>query len=100
MAGVGRPKGQKKTGGRKKGTPNKISSDTRTWLNNLINNNKEQIEKDLQSLEPCDRLRMFEKFLQYTTPKISNVKQSISFDNLTDEQLNEIINEIIKNIEQ
>ncbi len=95
---VGRPKGQKKTGGRQKGTPNKATSSVRSWLNNLIDNNREQIEKDLQELEPKERLQMLEKFLQYTTPKMSNVQQSIDFNTFTEDQLNEVINEITKDL--
>ncbi len=95
---VGRPKGTKKTGGRQKGTPNKATSSVRSWLNNLIDNNREQIEKDLQELEPKERLQMLEKFLQYTTPKMSNVQQSIDFNTFTEDQLNEVINEITKDL--
>ncbi len=95
---VGRPKGTKKTGGRKKGTPNKTTSTVRSWLNNLIDSNREQIEKDLKELEPKERLQMLEKFLQYTTPKMSNVQQNIDFNNLSEENLDLIINELTKDL--
>ncbi len=91
---MARPKGTAKTGGRKKGTPNKTTESTRKWLNNLIDNNREQIENDLQALEPKERLIILEKFMQYTTPKMSNVQQNINFDNLTENQLDDIIKAI------
>lgn len=64
-------KGQK-TGGRAKGTPNKTTSAVRDWLISLINNSRSQIEKDLKSLEPKDRLLMIEKLLPYVMPKCIN----------------------------
>ncbi len=96
---VGRPKGQRKTGGRQKGTPNKTTQSVRSWLSGLIDENREQIAKDLQGLEPKDRLQMLEKFMQYTTPKMSNVQQSIDLNVLSDDQLNTIIEEITKDVE-
>ncbi len=96
---VGRPKGQRKTGGRQKGTPNRMTSSIRSWLSELIDDHREQVAKDLQDLEPKDRLQMLEKFMQYTTPKMSNVQQSIDLNILSDDQLNTIIEEITKDVE-
>ncbi len=95
---VGRPKGQKKTGGRQKGTSSKTTANVRTWLNKLIDDNRQQIENDLKELEPKDRLQMLERFLQYTTPKMSNVKQEIDFNNLSEDNLDLIIDEITKDL--
>jgi len=55
--------------GRPKGTPNKVTTELREWISNLIDSNKEQIEKDLMSIEPDKRLAMLEKFMQYVIPK-------------------------------
>ncbi len=96
---MGRQKGTKKTGGRQKGTPNKVTKDLRGWVSDLIDSNREQIEKDLQELEPKERIQVFEKFLQYTLPKKQSVKTEIDFNTMTDEQLNDIINQITENIE-
>jgi len=66
-------KGQPKTGGRAKGTPNKTTSTVREWLAGLLDKNRQQIEKDLKILDPKDRLLVLEKFMQYTTPKMQAV---------------------------
>lgn len=66
---MGKPIGLPKTGGRQAGTPNKTTSTVRNWIVELINNNREQIEQDLQQLEPKDRLLMFERLLPYILPK-------------------------------
>lgn len=87
-----------KTGGRKKGTPNKATSTMRTWLNGLIESNRHQIEDDIKALEPKDRLMILERFMQYTTPKMQSVKADINLNNLTDEQLDTIISKITQDV--
>ena len=66
---MSRKKGTPKTGGRDKGTPNKITTDLKTWINDLLNNNREQFETDLKSLEPHQRVAIFEKMLSYVVSK-------------------------------
>lgn len=61
--------GRGRLGGRTAGTPNKITGTLKEWLNNLLDENREQIEKDLKLLSPKDRLIMLEKLLQYVIPK-------------------------------
>lgn len=67
------PKG--KTGnpnGRPKGVPNKTTSTVRSWLVQLINDNRELIERDFKKLEPDKRLLMLEKLLPYLMPKVES----------------------------
>ena len=62
--------------GRPKGTPNKITQDMRQWLSTVIDKNRRQIERDLEALEPKERLQMLEKLMQYVIPK----QQAVSAD--------------------
>ena len=97
---MAQPKG--KTGnpnGRPKGTPNKVTTEMRLWLSQLIDNNRKQIEKDLKLLEPKERLQVLEKFMGYTLPKLQSVEAKVELDKLSDEQLDTIINEITKGVE-
>jgi len=95
---MGRPKGTIKTGGRKKGTPNKVTGNVKDWLYQLVDKNRLQVEKDLKALEPKERLQILEKVLQYTTPKMQSIQTKIDFNQLSDEQLNAVINEITKEL--
>ena len=65
-----------KTGGRSLGTPNKQTKDMRERINDFLNNNWEQVEKDFKVLVPEKRVLIFEKLLSYTLPKMQSVQMS------------------------
>ena len=85
--------------GRPKGTPNKITQDMRQWLSTVIDKNRRQIERDLKALEPKERLQMLEKLMQYVIPKQQAVKAEVDLATLTDDQLNTIVNQLTKDID-
>lgn len=85
---------QKGQGGRKPGKPNKITQDLRQWINSFIEDNREQVQRDWLQLEPKDRLIMFERLLKYSLPTLQAVSTEINFEQLTDDQLDEIINRL------
>jgi len=63
--------------GRPKGVPNKATTDTRQWLQMLIDNNRSKIEKDLSEIDPAQRLAILEKLMQYCVPKLSSIDASV-----------------------
>ena len=76
----------KKTGGRKKGTPNKATAFTRTTFSALLDTyaNGGDLEKDFKALPPKDRIAMAEKLAQYCIPKMQAVAMDLhSTDNGT-----------------
>lgn len=91
--------GRGRMGGRQKGTPNKVTASVREWLAALIDKNRRQIEKDLKALEPKERLQVLERLMQYVVPKQQAMSAKVDFDKLTDEQLNEIVNELTGGVE-
>jgi len=91
-------KGHIKAGGRGKGTPNKLTGDLRSWINELLDSNRLQIIDDMKKLEPQQRVMIFERLLSYAVPKMASVEAKIDFNNFTDEQLDKIIVELSKNI--
>lgn len=60
--------GRGRMGGRAKGTPNKATADLREWVKKLVDDNREQIVKDLRDLTPRERLMFIEKLLRYAIP--------------------------------
>lgn len=91
---MSRPKGIPKTGGRTKGTPNRISGTLKEWISSVIDKNRMQFEADIGELEPKDRVLLIEKLMQYIVPKQAAQKVDIDFDTLSDEQLQNIINKL------
>ncbi|GAB6395406.1 MAG: hypothetical protein MdMp024_1718 [Bacteroidales bacterium] len=55
--------------GRPKGSPNKATADLRKWVKELLDGNREQFIRDMQELEPYQRLVVWEKLLAYVLPK-------------------------------
>jgi hypothetical protein len=82
--------------GKPKGASNKTTTDLREWINNFIDNNREQIQKDWKALEPKERIIMFEKLLKYSLPTLQATSLELNFEKMTDEQLDEIINRLIE----
>jgi len=69
----GRTKGITKSGGRQKGTPNRVTSDTKQWIKELVDGNRGVFEADLKIIEPDKRLSILEKMMAYIVPKLSSV---------------------------
>lgn len=78
--------------GRPKGTPNKTTAELRTRISDFLNENWQIIENDFRQIEPEKRISLFEKLLQYVMPRMQAVQNE--FEKLTDEQLDQIINEL------
>ena len=68
---VGRKKndGRGRLGGRAKGTPNKTTTDLKTWVAFILDGGREQFEQDLRNLEPPERVKVFTGLLNYVLPK-------------------------------
>lgn len=60
----------KKYGGRKKGTPNKLTKELRVALKNILHNEIELLPNHFNKLEPKDRLELLIKLLPYAVPKV------------------------------
>lgn len=83
---MGRKKGTEKTGGRKAGTPNKVTGTVKEWIASIIDGNRQQFEDDLGELEPGERVRVISNLLQYVTPKM----QSMSPEELLEAEYNKL----------
>ncbi|WP_276908981.1 hypothetical protein [Hallella colorans] len=90
--------GRGRIGGRSKGTPNKVTSTIKDWISQIIDDNREQVEKDLRKLSPKDRLQVFEKLMQYVIPKQQSVRADIDLSKLSETQIDLIVEELTKNI--
>ncbi len=65
-----------KTGGRDKGTPNKLTYELRKLLKNILAKEIENIPDLLKELEPKDRLELIIKLIPFILPKVEPVNLS------------------------
>jgi len=71
-------KGQPKTGGRKRGTPNKATQDLRAFVNEALEASQAQFLKDLEAMEARDRVTAFLKLLEFALPKLNRTQSEVS----------------------
>lgn len=64
---------KEKTGGRKAGTPNKTTIETRNFIQNVVNNELTFIEDLMLELTPKERVDVLIKLLPFIVPKTSEV---------------------------
>jgi hypothetical protein len=62
-----------KFGGRKKGTPNKLTTETKELLQNVINDEIQNLPDRLKELDAKERLNIITKLLPYVLPKQSEI---------------------------
>lgn len=74
---------RKKTGGRQKGTQNKVTTVTKEILSDMLGDYQESglMTADFLALEPKDRIQCAEKMMQYILPKMQST--SVDFNNKT-----------------
>lgn len=86
--------------GRPKGSKNKSTAEMRSWIRGLVDDNRQQLEKDLMRLEPKDRWQIIERLIQYCLPRLSTIDANVTFDQLTDETIEQIVTELLQSIKK
>ena len=80
-----------KTGGREKGTPNKITREARESLHAIIDGELEDLPERLDELDTRDRLDVLCKLLPYVLPKLRQTELSLN----RNEKINHVTIEVI-----
>jgi hypothetical protein len=70
-----------KTGGRTAGAVNKTTSEIREQFQNLITNNLDQLNEDLSSLEPLQRLKMIIELSKFVVPTLKATELTTGTEN-------------------
>ena len=85
---MARSKGIPKTGGRKKGTPNKTTAAVKGYITDVLqkymqpaakNSTQPNLQRDLEDMPPADRVRAMTQLACYVVPK----QQALSIDEQT-----------------
>ena len=86
--------------GRKPGTPNKATSKAKDWLLEFLDNDTEQATKDWQKLSERDRWQIRTRLYDYITPRMKQTDLKIDVDQMSDEEVERLVNEILSQAEQ
>jgi len=73
-----------KYGGRKAGTPNKLTKELRTALKNILHQEIELLPDHFNKLEPKDRLELLVKLLPFALPKVEPESYQIGEGGIAD----------------
>ena len=65
---------KQKTGGREKGTPNKVTTELRVRIADLIDVHFDTLIDDIAQLEPKERIAAMIKLFEYSLPKLQRVE--------------------------
>jgi len=87
-------KGNTLSKGRPKGTKNKNTAQIREFYANLITDHQEQFISDLKTLKPYERVRCLIELSKYVLPTLKSIEFGNTLEELSDEDLQKIINEL------
>ena len=83
--------------GKPVGAKNKAGSNLRETITAFLSDNFKKIEQDFHALPAKDRARLYCDLLQYGLPKLQAMSLDLGFEKLSDQELSDIINQLIKN---
>lgn len=66
-----------KYGGRKKGTPNRLTKEVRSVLKDLVFEEISHVKSHLKKLDSRDRIELLIKLLPYVCPKVEKVSHNL-----------------------
>lgn len=61
-------------GGRKPGTPNRVTSERRELINKFLDEKWDKFMEDYENADGSTRLKIYMEMIQYTTPKMASVE--------------------------
>ena len=67
-----------KHGGRKKGTPNRLTKEVRAVLKEVVFDEMSQIHLHFEKLDPKERIELLIKLIPYVCPKIQTASHSLN----------------------
>ena len=81
--------------GRPKSTKNKVPTDLRQRLRLFMDSNFDGVNAAFNRLDDAQKVQYYIRLLPYVVPALKESDVKISVDNLTDDQLHQVIDEIL-----
>ncbi len=83
--------------GRPKGAVNKLTDELSGKITEFLNDNFTTVASDFEGMKPGYRTRLYVDLLQFALPKLQSTNNKVRFEDMTDDQLQEIINGLKNN---
>ena len=83
--------------GRPKGAKNKVSPLTKQEITEFLTDQWPQIKRDFGKLDPAQRMQYFWKIAGFVFPQPRENNLSVNFDQLTDQQIDQILDKLFGN---
>jgi hypothetical protein len=81
--------------GRPKGAKNKIVKPLKAEIETFLSEQWPQIQTDFHSLEPKERIQMFERLARFVLPQPRETDMKINFNELSDAEIDSVINRML-----
>ena len=85
--------------GKPKGAVNKVTMQLRETIGKFLTSNFHEVEKSFKELDPEKKAKVYTDLLSYGLPKLTASALSVRFEDLTDEQLDELIRKLKRDAE-
>jgi len=82
--------------GRPKGAKNKLGGDLREMISEFLKDQFPVIVEDFKKLKPREKAKIYGDLLQYGLPRLQSISMETQLENLTDEQLTELMDRLTK----
>ena len=83
--------------GRPKGSTNKTGGQLRELISGFLENRFQDVVTGFEEMEAKDKIKVYTDLLQYGLPKLQAVNNTIGFEQMTEDQLDEIIERLKQN---
>jgi len=81
--------------GRPQGAKGKTSTELRERIKTFLDGSFDEMQEDFKKLDPVQKLAFYERLLKFAVPVMSTQDMQINFEDLSESQLDEIINRLI-----
>ena len=77
--------------GRPKGVPNKVTGELRDMVKNFLHNKYDDFVQSFDIMTPDEKVKAYIAMLKYSIPTLQATKEEVDFNNLSELQLDYII---------